>query len=96
MNTVLMTKNDMAQLMEHDLKSINDFLLAGEADLSAYNPTVTRILIQRAETAFRTAYIGSESFDFTLAEKTAVNDDLKSYHKRFTALSNLYFWNEEG
>lgn len=89
MNTVNSIKNDLAQLMKHDLKSINDFLLAGEADLSIYNPTVARILIQRAETAFKTIYIGNESFDFTLDEKTAVNDELKSYHKRFIALSNI-------
>lgn len=89
MNTVNSIKNDFAQLMKHDLKSINDFLLAGEANLSTYNPTVARILIQRAETAFKTLYIGNESFDFTLDEKTAVNDELKSYHKRFIALSNI-------
>lgn len=96
MNTVLMSQNDMAQLMQHNLKSINDYLLSGEADLSKYNPTIARILIQRAEADFRTAYIGAESFDFTLDEKTAVNDELKSYHKRFIALSNLYFFNQEG
>lgn len=89
MNTVNSIKNDFAQLMKHDLKSINDFLLAGEANLSTYNPTVARILIQRAETAFKTLYIGNESFYFTLDEKTAVNDELKSYHKRFIALSNI-------
>ena len=87
MNTIQMTQNDIAQLMKHDLKSINDFLLAGESDLSTYNSTIARILIQRAETAFRTAYIGSEAFGFTLAEKTAVNDELKSYHNRFIILN---------
>mgnify|MGYP001088022279 CR=1 FL=1 len=95
MNTIQMTKNDMAQLMEHDLKSINDFLLAGESDLSTYNPTIAYFLTQRAETAFRTAYIGNDSFDFTLAEKTAVNDDLKSYHERAIALSIAYFCQEK-
>lgn len=85
-------KNDMAQLMQHDLKSIDDFLLAGESDPSTYNPVVARVLIQRAETAFKTIYIGNDSFDFTLDEKTAVNDALKSCHERFIALSNGYFW----
>lgn len=95
MNTIQMTQNDIAQLMKHDLKSINDFLLAGESDLSTHNPTVARILIERAETVFKTAYIGNDSFDFTLAEKTAVNDDLKSYHERSIALSNAYFWQDK-
>ena len=95
MNLIQMTQNDVAQLMQHDLKSINNALVSGESDLSSYNPTVTRILIERAETIFQTAYIGNDSFDFTLAEKTAVNDDLKSYHNRSIVLNNLYFWNQE-